>query len=83
MYIYIHICIYVCIYMWLPLCVVLLVIQEFWDWAESLSEASGHAYTDRNGVRQNTHAEIVGLAKTVLSKWGELNGFDFMVFGSD
>ena len=59
------------------------VTQELWDKAEALSDPSGHAYTDRHGVRQNTHAEIVGLAKTVLSQWGSKHGFDFMVFGSD
>ena len=53
-----------------PLCVVLLVIQELWDREEELSDASGHAYTDRHGVRRNTQAEIIGLAKTVLSQWG-------------
>ena len=75
--------IYIYIYIWLPLCVVLLVIQELWDRAEALSDASGHAYTDRHGVRQNTHAKIIGLAKTVLSQWGSKHGFDFNVFASD
>ena len=76
-----HLCIY--IYIWLPLCVVLLVIQELWDRAEALSDASGHAYTDRHGVRRNTHAEIIGLAKTVLSQWGSKHGVDFNLFADD
>ena len=71
MYIRMYKCMYICI---------LLVIQALWARAEWLSRKSGHAYTDRWGVRQNTHAEIVGLAKTVLMEWGTRNGFDFRVW---
>jgi len=46
-----------------------LLTQEAWDKAEALSAASGHPYDDRWGVRQNVHAENLGITISVMREY--------------
>ncbi len=54
-----------------------LLPQAAWRVAEQLSDASGHPWTDRYGVRRNEEAEPVGIMEVVLRQWCRSKGIPF------